>query len=47
MQHVAVDEGQQHVVRALYHLTTALDGTRLVVSNDGWEHATCRRRRSA
>jgi hypothetical protein len=25
-------------VRALYHLTKAHDGSRLVVSNDGWEH---------
>lgn len=35
---VADDERQQQLVRALYHLTKALDGTRLVVSNDGWEH---------
>jgi beta-galactosidase/beta-glucuronidase len=27
----------RHLVRALYHLTKALDGTRLVVGNDGWE----------
>jgi len=29
---------QQHLVRALYHLAKALDSTRLVVGNDGWEH---------
>ncbi len=28
----------QHLL-ALYHLTRSLDSTRLVVSNDGWEHA--------
>jgi beta-galactosidase/beta-glucuronidase len=28
---------QQHAL-ALYHLTKSLDATRLVVSNDGWEH---------
>ncbi|MCL6442854.1 MAG: glycoside hydrolase family 2 [Alicyclobacillus sp.] len=32
------DKQQQDFVRALYHLTKALDPTRLVVSNDGWEH---------
>lgn len=35
---VADDERQQHLVRSLYHLTKALDGSRPVVSNDGWEH---------
>jgi beta-galactosidase/beta-glucuronidase len=39
VQHVATDARQQDLVRALYHLTRALDGTRPVVSNDGWEHA--------
>jgi hypothetical protein len=29
---------QQHFSRALYNLIHSLDGTRLVVSNDGWEH---------
>jgi beta-galactosidase/beta-glucuronidase len=28
---------QRHFVRALYHLTKALDSTRLVIGNDGWE----------
>lgn len=30
---------QVHHLRFLHHLTKALDPTRLVVSNDGWEHA--------
>ena len=38
VQHVASDPAQQQLVRALYHLTKSLDGTRLVISNDGWEH---------
>lgn len=38
VQHVAVDAREQDLVRTLYHLTRALDGTRPVVSNDGWEH---------
>ncbi|MFC7623730.1 glycoside hydrolase family 2 protein [Microlunatus sp. GCM10028923] len=29
---------QQHFATALYHLTKALDPTRPVISNDGWEH---------
>lgn len=29
---------QRHAVHALYHLTKALDATRPVVGNDGWEH---------
>jgi beta-galactosidase/beta-glucuronidase len=29
---------QEHLVRALYHLTKAVDPTRLCVGNDGWEH---------
>jgi len=32
-------EPQRHLVDALYHLTGALDGTRPVIGNDGWEHA--------
>jgi hypothetical protein len=32
------DPAQQHYVQALYHLTHALDGTRPVIGNDGWEH---------
>lgn len=30
---------QRHFVESLYHLTHTLDPTRLVVGNDGWEHA--------
>ncbi|MEV0612109.1 glycoside hydrolase family 2 TIM barrel-domain containing protein [Nonomuraea sp. NPDC050404] len=29
---------QRHAMTALYHLTKAIDGTRPVISNDGWEH---------
>jgi beta-galactosidase/beta-glucuronidase len=32
------DPAQQSYVRAIYHLTKALDPTRPVVGNDGWEH---------
>jgi beta-galactosidase/beta-glucuronidase len=32
------DPSQQHYVQALYHLTHALDPTRPVIGNDGWEH---------
>lgn len=35
---VATEPRQQELARALGHLTRTLDGTRLVVSNDGWEH---------
>ena len=35
---VAQSPAQQDAVRALYHLTKALDPTRLVIGNDGWEH---------
>lgn len=31
---------QRQLLQALYHLTHALDPTRLVISNDGWEHAS-------
>lgn len=31
---------QRELLQALYHLTRSLDPTRLVISNDGWEHAT-------
>jgi beta-galactosidase/beta-glucuronidase len=43
VQHISHDPAQQHFVQALYHLTKALDPTRPVVSNDGWEHteSTC------
>jgi hypothetical protein len=30
---------QREFVRALYHLTRALDSTRPVIANDGWQHA--------
>ncbi|MET0302948.1 MAG: sugar-binding domain-containing protein [Microbacteriaceae bacterium] len=39
VQHIAHDPRQRDLVRGLYHLTRALDGTRPVISNDGWEHA--------
>jgi hypothetical protein len=29
---------ERELARTLYHLTKTLDGSRLVVSNDGWEH---------
>lgn len=35
---VLVDRQQQQHTLALYHLTKSLDPTRLVISNDGWEH---------
>lgn len=38
VQHVAHDPRQAAFVRGLYELTRAADGTRPVVSNDGWEH---------
>ncbi|MBA2344659.1 MAG: glycoside hydrolase family 2 [Rubrobacter sp.] len=36
---LATESAQREHLLALYHLTRALDGTRPVVSNDGWEHA--------
>ena len=33
------DPAQRQHLLALYHLTKSLDTSRLVVSNDGWEHA--------
>lgn len=36
--HIGVDPAQQHLASALYHLTKALDPSRPVISNDGWEH---------
>ena len=33
------EPAQREHILALYHLTRSLDGTRPVVSNDGWEHA--------
>jgi len=40
IQHVAHDPSQQAYSRALTELTRALDPSRPVISNDGWEH-TC------
>ncbi len=37
VQHIAHDPRMQHYARALVDLTKALDPTRPVVSNDGWE----------
>lgn len=34
------DPRQRHFLESLYHLTHAVDGTRPVISNDGWEHAS-------
>ncbi|MDQ0893433.1 beta-galactosidase/beta-glucuronidase [Agromyces ramosus] len=39
VQHISRDPAQLHYVQALFHLTKALDPSRPVVSNDGWEHA--------
>lgn len=33
-----MDKAQQQHALALYHMTKSLDTTRLVISNDGWEH---------
>ncbi|WP_322409697.1 glycoside hydrolase family 2 protein [Microbacterium invictum] len=38
VQQVAHDPRQRDFVRALFHLTRALDSTRPVIANDGWEH---------
>jgi hypothetical protein len=38
VQQLATDERQRELTRTLYHLTKTLDATRLVISNDGWEH---------
>jgi beta-galactosidase/beta-glucuronidase len=35
---VATEPAQQGFATALYHLTKAIDPTRPVISNDGWEH---------
>jgi hypothetical protein len=37
VHHIADDPAQRHLVTALYHLTKALDRTRPVIGNDGWE----------
>ncbi len=36
--HLVHSSEQRHAVAALYHLTKALDSSRPVVGNDGWEH---------
>ncbi|HUQ54662.1 glycoside hydrolase family 2 protein [Lentzea sp.] len=38
VDHLATDPAQRALATALYHLTKALDPTRPVISNDGWEH---------
>jgi hypothetical protein len=40
IEHVADDTAQRSYSDALYHLTKALDPTRPVLSNDGWEHSS-------
>ncbi len=39
IQHVSHDPRQHDFAEAMYRITRALDTTRPVVSNDGWEHA--------
>jgi beta-galactosidase/beta-glucuronidase len=38
VQHIAHEPRVREFARSLYHLTKSLDGSRPVVSNDGWEH---------
>ncbi len=38
VSHLATDAQQRHHATMLYHLTKALDPSRPVISNDGWEH---------
>lgn len=40
VQHIAHDARQRALSRSVADITRALDGTRPVISNDGWEH-TC------
>jgi len=40
VQHIASRPDQRAFAEAMYHLTKALDQTRPVISNDGWEHGT-------
>lgn len=35
---VSYNKEQQHFLQAIYHLTKAIDKTRPVIDNDGWEH---------
>lgn len=37
---LTTDLAQRHWQESLWHLTHALDGSRPVISNDGWEHTT-------
>lgn len=37
VRNIFIDKNQQNFARSLYYLTKALDGTRLVSTNDGWE----------
>lgn len=37
---ISASEHQQHAVRSIYALTNAIDGTRPVIGNDGWEHVS-------
>jgi hypothetical protein len=38
VDHIANRQDQSHFASSLYHLTKAVDPTRPVISNDGWEH---------
>lgn len=38
IEDVAHRDDQRQAVHAIYHATRALDGTRPVIGNDGWEH---------
>ncbi|THG29350.1 glycoside hydrolase family 2 protein [Naasia lichenicola] len=40
IQHVAHDHRQRAFSRAIADITRAIDGTRPVISNDGWEHTS-------
>ncbi|MFT4029482.1 MAG: glycoside hydrolase family 2 TIM barrel-domain containing protein [Protaetiibacter sp.] len=40
VEHIAHDPRQQAFSRGISDLTRALDGTRVVMSNDGWQHTT-------
>jgi hypothetical protein len=40
VDYIANREDQAHFASSLYHLTKAVDATRPVISNDGWEHLT-------
>ena len=39
VQHISHDSAQLAYAQTLFHLTKALDPSRPVISNDGWEHA--------